>query len=150
MPTQQLLRDPNIEPTPEVIATALQMANPTYIKFLNTLEQQEMNIIWRYYKDGSSWLGKGVHQWTTTRGTHKEKTIFWLSIWEGFFQLSIYIAEKTRAVALELPLTDQTHEQIIEANPIGKLKFFPLIFQVQSDEQLSDIYTLLNFKKQQK
>ena len=80
-------------------------------------------------------------------GRTKEVTAFWLSMWDGFFKITIYIPEKSRAEALNLPLCDCIHNMISEAKQMGKLKFFPLIFDINSDELFDDIYTLANFRK---
>ena len=83
---QQLLRDSKIEPTEEVIAKCLGMAYSTYVKFIDGLKSHDVVVNWRFYNDGKSWLGKGLYKWTTSRGTQKETTAFWLSIWDGFLR----------------------------------------------------------------
>jgi len=147
MEKQQLLRDPNIEPTHEVIAEALGMANDAYRKFCETLPDHGIQLEWRYYNDGKAWLAKGQHKWTTVRGTQKEATVLWLSIWDGFFRVAIYVPVKAREDALRLPLEDETKEMIENAKQMGRLKFFPLVFDLDSDERLGAVYTLANFKK---
>lgn len=39
---KQLLRNPNIQPTSDIIAEALQDANDSYIKFLNELASKTL------------------------------------------------------------------------------------------------------------
>ncbi len=58
--------------------------------------------------------------------------------------------EKARADALKLPLDDEIKEMIEHASQIGKLKFFPLIFEVRSEELFGVIYTLIDFRKTMK
>ena len=149
MDEQQLLRDSSIDPTSDVIANALGEANGTYVKFIEGLENHDVQVDWRYYNDGKAWLGKGLYKWTTVRGTQKEMTTFWLSIWQGFFKITVYIPEKARTDALNLPLYDTTKEAIENAKQMGKLKFFPLAFDLRSDsdELFDEIYTLVEFKK---
>ncbi len=147
MDKQQLLRDPQIEPTNEIIAEGLQGSNSAYIKFIDGLISHNIQVEWRYYNDGKAWLGKAVYQWTNTRGTQKELTVFWLSIWEGFFKVSIFVPEKARTEALNLTIGEKTKEFIAESKQMGKLKFFPLVFELSSDELFDDIYTLIDFKK---
>lgn len=143
----QLLRDPNIEPTGDIIAQNLGEANSAYLAFKGGLEKRAIDVDWRYYKDGRAWLGKGLYRWTNTRGTQKETTAFWLSIWEGFFKVTLYIPEKVRGDALALPLSDELKDMIENSKQIGKLKFFPLIFDLNSDELFDEIYTLIDFRK---
>ena len=147
MTEQQLLREPDIEPSSGVIAGALGGANGLYVKFLEAVKARGIDVDWRYYKDGGAWLGKGLYKWTTSRGTQKETTAFWLSVYEGFFKVTIYVPEKARADALALSLGGETRKLVEDAKQIGKLKFFPLTFDIRSDEPLEDIYTLVDFRK---
>ena len=147
MSEQQLLRDPDIEPTDEVIAAALDVENSAYAAFIEGLKEHDLEIEWRYYNDGKAWLGKGLYKWTTARGTRKEVTAFWLSIYNGFFKVTIYIPEKVRAEALALPLEDGVKQIIESAKQIGKLKFFPVTFDLRSEELFKDLYTLADFRK---
>jgi len=147
MDEQQLLRDPNIEPTSEIIAEGLGTANSAYLEYVGELKNHDIEVDWRFYNDGKAWLGKGLYKWTTSRGTEKELTAFWLSIWDGFFRVSLFIPEKKRADALSLPLNDEIKKMIESAEQIGKLKFFPLIFNLRTDELLNEIFTLIDFKK---
>ncbi|MEZ7872376.1 MAG: DUF3788 family protein, partial [Eubacteriales bacterium] len=55
---RQMLRDPGVEPTDEVIAMALGEANDAYLKFISQLKGMEIRLAWRYYTDGKAWLGK--------------------------------------------------------------------------------------------
>jgi len=147
MDEQQLLRDPGVEPTNETIAEGLGASYGAYVKFIEGLEKHDIQVDWRYYNDGKAWLGKGLYKWVTTRGTQKEATVFWLSIWEGFFKVSIFIPKKARADALNLSLGDEVKTMITNSEQIGKLKFFPLVFSLYSDELIDEIYTLADFRK---
>ena len=144
---EQLLRGPDIEPTSEVISQALGAANSAYVAFIEGLKAHDIEVEWRYYNDGKAWLGKGLYKWTTARGTHKEVTAFWLSVWEGLFKVTFYIPEKSRAAATELPLCDEVKGMIESAKQIGKLKFFPVVFDLCSDELFDAVYALADFRK---
>jgi len=144
---QQLLRDPDIPPTPEVIAEGLGAANGAYEGFIAGLPGRDIQLEWRYYTDGMSWLCKGMYRWTGARGGQKEVCAFWLSIWEGLFKVTIYIPEKARTEALMLPLNEEIKQMITNAKQMGKLKFFPLVFDLRSDELLEAVYTLADFRK---
>lgn len=146
----QLLRNANIAPTSEIIASALGASNIAYIKFIEELKGHDIYVDWRYYNDGKAWLGKGLYKWITVRGTKKEITAFWLSIWDGFFRVSIYIPEKVRAEVLNLALGDEVKEMVENSKQMGKLKFFPLIFDLRSDKLFDEVYTLFDFRKKLK
>lgn len=147
MDGRQLLREQSIEPTVEIILAGLGKASSAYLRFVEELESLNVEVHWRYYQDGKAWLGKGLYKWTSSRGTPKEINTFWLSIWEGFFKVAFYIPEKNRAEALSLPLTNATKTMIMNAKQVGKLKFFPLVFDLCSGDHFSDMRTLVNFKK---
>ncbi len=144
---EQLLRNPDIQPSSDVIAKALKEADNTYIKFINELIKHNIEIEWRYYTDGKAWLAKGLYKWKGVRGVLKETTVFWLSVWDGFFKLTIFIPEKNREDALNLPLSDDINKMISESKQMGKLKFFPVVFDLYSDEMLPSVFTLLDFRK---
>ncbi len=147
MNEKQLLRDPEIEPTSEVIAKCLGASNCAYVKFIEELKNHDIELDWRYYNDGKAWLRKGLYKWTTSRGTAKEMTVFWLSVWEGFFRVSIFIAAKARTNVLTLELKKETLKRIKNAEQMGKLKFFPLTFDLYSDEMFDELFVLIDFKK---
>jgi hypothetical protein len=147
MNEQQLLRDPDIELTSKVIAEALGPVNAAYVKFIEGLNTYNIQVEWRYYYDGKAWLGKGLYRWTGARGGQKEVTTLWLSIWDGFFKATIFIPEKARANALDLSLSGEIRNMIENAEQMGKLKFFPLVFDLRSVELFDDIYTLVDFRK---
>ena len=144
---QQLLRDPNTEPSGEVIAGCLGSANGAYLKFIEQLKNYDIQVDWRYYNDGKAWLGKALYKWVTARGTQKEKTVFWLSVWDGFFKVSLFIPEKSRADAVCLTLSEKTRGMIDNSKQMGKLKIFPLVFNCDSEDFFSDIFTLADFRK---
>lgn len=144
---KQLLKNPDIQPSSDVIAKALKEADNTYVKFINELIKHNIEIEWRYYTDGKAWLAKGLYKWKGVRGVLKETTVFWLSVWDGFFKLTIFIPEKNREDALNLPLSDDINKMISESKQMGKLKFFPVVFNLYSDELLPSVFTLLDFRK---
>lgn len=144
---KQLLRDPNIQPTNDVIAAALGEQYAAYTQFLGMLAGFDVAPQWRYYNDGKAWLAKGLYQWKSLRGTAKEKTIFWLSIWDGFFRVSFFFAEKMRSGLQGLAVGENTKRMIEDAKRMGKLKFLPLVFDVRSDDPFSDLSALIDYQK---
>lgn len=120
METQQLLRDAEIAPTADIIAAGLGPAYSAYEKLIESLESRDVQVDWRYYKDSKAWLGKGLYKWTTSRGTQKEMTALWLSIWEGLFKVNVMFPERVRADVMALPLTDEVREMVASSSQIGK------------------------------
>ncbi len=145
---QQLLRNPDMQPTEGVIAVALGEANNAYVEFVRKLASHDIQIEWRYYTDGKAWLAKGLYKWTGVRGGQNKTTVFWLSIWDGFFKVSIFIPEKSREDVLGLPLGEDVRRMIADSKPMGnRLSYFPLVFDLCSDELFEAILSLAEFKK---
>ena len=145
---QQMLRDPGIQPTDEVIAAALGEANDAYQAFLSRLNGMGIELAWRYYTDGKAWLRKGLYRWTGARGGQRETTVFWLSLWQGFFRVTIYVPEASRADILSLPLDDEVKRMAEEGERMGnRLKYLPLVFDLRSDELFPSVFALADFKK---
>jgi hypothetical protein len=142
-----MLRNHDIEPSSDVIAKALRESNNTYIKFLNELTSHDIHLEWRYYNDGKAWLAKGLFKWKGVRGGQNEKTIFWLSVWDGFFKVTIYLPEKVQADVLSLPLDNEIKQMIEVSQQMKKLKYFPIVFDVWSDEIFDSIFLLVDFRK---
>lgn len=139
--TEQMLRNPDIAPSSDVIAKALGEANNAYIKFINEIASHDIQIDWRYYNDGKAWLAKGLFKWRGVRGGQNETTIFWLSIWDGFFKVTIYIPEKARAEVLSLPLDSEVN--ILEFPSKfdeGECKIIPLVVNYRSNSDIVDFY----------
>jgi hypothetical protein len=143
----QLLRSADIQPSSDIVAKALGEANKAYVKFVNELANHDIQLEWRYYSDGKAWLGKGLYNWTGIRGGQNETTIFWLSIWDGFFKVTIYVPEKARADVSSLALDNEVKLIIADSKQMGKLKFFPLVFELCSDEMFEAIFLLADFRK---
>jgi hypothetical protein len=144
---EQLLRNPNIQPTDDVIAKALGESNDAYIKFINEIASHDIHLDWRYYNDGKAWLAKGLYKWTGVRGGQKETTVFWLSIWDGFFKVTIYVPEKARADVLSLLLDNEVKLMIEATQQMGKLKYFPIVFDLCSDEMFEAVFLLADYRK---
>ena len=145
---RQMLRDPGIQPTNDVIAMALGEANDAYLKFISLLAGMDIRLEWRYYTDGKAWLGKGLYRWTGARGGQRETTVFWLSLWQGFFKVTIYVPEASRADILSLPLDDEVKRMAAERERMGnRLTYLPLVFDLRSDEHFPSVFALADFKK---
>ena len=136
MEKEQLLRDPDIYPSDEVIAAALEASYNTYKAFTQKLPELGVEAEWRYYNDGKAWLGKCVH---------KKKTVFWLSIWDGFFKVSIFFTEKTRGGVYELPIHTELKTRLADEKPIGRL--IPLVLEVDDESAVDDVYALIAYKR---
>jgi hypothetical protein len=134
---KMLLTDPEIFPSKEVLQAALGNVYNVFEEF-ETLLTNELNLTfdWRYYKDSKGWLCKV---------SHKKKTVFWLSIWEGFFKTSFFFLERhlEGIAALEID-----NERFVLEKEWGKM--IPLIFNIKDKKQLPDVVKMARFKIQAK
>jgi len=147
---EKLLRNADIEPTPEIIANGLGESNSVFINFVEKLKAYDVSLMdWRCYNDGKAWLSKGEYKWTTKRGTNKVKPLFWLSIWEGFFEVSFFFSAEVQDELLSLPMSKEAKDIIANANANGKSKkFISVIFDVSDNRQLDDVFLLMAFRKE--
>ena len=147
---QQLLRNPDIKPTNELIAEGLGIAYATYAKLIKELEECYAITLmdWRFYNDGKAWLSKGEYKWTTPRGVNKINPIFWLSIWEGFFKTSFFFSASLKEELFNLPISPETKDIVKNAKSMGKtMRFMPVILDVITEKQLNDVYAIAEFRK---
>lgn len=106
--------------------------------FMQTITDAEYGLSseWRYYNDGKSWLCKV---------SYKRKTIFWLSVWSGYFQIGFYFTEKHLEGIAALEIDEKTKEDFCLMKPVGKL--LPMVFKISRKEQLDDLLNVTAFKK---
>lgn len=175
MTNKPLLNDPNVFPSQEVLENTLGKRYDLLHEFLQCISSEgyDLTFEWRFYNDGKSWLGKAeyakpkkqisqkkqseVYSQTTVSKAHsektsglpvttgKKKTIFWLSVWEGYFQTSFFFTEKTRPPVLELEISDTIKSELMAAEPTGKL--IPLIIKINKKRQLKDVLKIVQYKK---
>jgi hypothetical protein len=108
-----------------------------FTELFDTLKQSEYQTVstWRYYNDGKSWLLKTEY---------RKKTLFWLSVWQGYFKVSFYFTEKNVQDIISLKIDQHVTENFLNCKPVGKL--LPLVFIVKEKEQIKDIPAIVNYK----
>jgi hypothetical protein len=107
----QLLKDPTTGPGDEILQ------NPLYTAMTEGLRPE-----WRYYNDGKAWLAKVGDG---------RRTIFWFSVWEGWFQASFFFLERHLEGLAALGLEHGRMEK-----EFGKM--IPLIFKVPTARDPAD------------
>lgn len=144
----QLLRNPDIEPTETILSESLNDAYLSYQQFQNLLNQSDIDFVWRYYPDGKAWLAKGIYRWIGKRGSNKELTLFWCSIWNGFFKVVIYIPEDRRNDVLSLSIDNNLKIMISELKRMGEtFRTLPIVFDIKSNELFDSIFKIIEYKK---
>jgi hypothetical protein len=132
------LKDPQVLPTAEVLAAILGDTYPVFDELIKTIRSEAFGLEpnWQYYNDGKAWLCKAVH---------KKKTVFWLSVWDGYFKTAFYFTEKNCNGLFELEIDDIIKKAFIANKPIGKL--LPLALEMRQPEQLPDFFKIVKYKK---
>lgn len=90
---------------------------------------------WRFYNDGKAWLCKV---------SRKKKTVFWLSVWDGFFKTSFYLTGKHASGVAELEIEPQLKAEFFDRKPVGKL--IPLVIRVFKKDQVKDVIRVIEYK----
>ena len=129
---EQLLLDEAIYPSEDILQAALGGVYPAYQSFCELLAAEQIAIEWRFYKDSKCWLGKCGH---------KKKTVFWLSVWEGFFKAAFFFTEAAYEGVRSLPFDEPPKR---EPN-VGR--FVPLVMEICAGSQLGDLAQLIAYKK---
>lgn len=149
-PTQQL-RTPDIEPSESVLSEILKENYTVYRMFLDEMKTREIEVVWRYYTDGKAWLAKGNNRWIGKRGGLREKTLFWLSMWEGYFKVTLYVPENERDDILNLDLEGELLDYIKSIVRMGEtFRTLPITFDITSTEQLPSLFKLIDYRKSRK
>jgi len=137
MENRPLLNDSAIFPTNEILKKILGKSYAVFTEMSENLTKNYgLNFEWRYYKDSKAWLCKVAY---------KKKTVFWLSVWDGFFRTNFYFLERhlEGIAAIE---TDENSFRI--EKEWGKM--IPLFFFIFEKKQLADLYKIVEFKKNAK
>jgi len=135
----QLLRDPDRFPSPDVLKDVL--GNKIYSifeSFMNAITSSAYGLTydWNYYKDGKSWLCKVCH---------KKKTIFWLSVWEGYFRTGFFFTPKHLEAIAASDIAENIKEDFFKTAPVGR--FLQMAININDKEQLPGVLRVVAFKK---
>ena len=133
---QPVLGDPDVYPTDAVLASHLGRAKAAFDALFdrNHSEHPDFEESWKYYNDGKSWLLKV---------SKKKKTLFWLSVGEGFFRATFYLGSKAEDAVLGSSLPDELKEQYRETSD---KKFHGITLLVKAKKDLAAYDGLLEIK----
>lgn len=142
------LRNAAISPTDELLAAILGEGYGTYAALQAALPSLELEQAWQWYAPHRAWLARGQHVYTTKRGTKKEKTHYWLHVYDAHFCVAVWFKEKNRGALLCADLPEQAKSRIRRAETMGKLPTFPVLLDLSADAPLSELFALLALKKE--
>ena len=137
----QLLREKEIFPSEDVLRDILGDVYNVLEALEARLTQDEFALTfdWHYYVDGKSWLCKV---------SHKKKTVFWLSVWNGFIKTTFYFMERHLGGIAALDISEQIKEDFCRMKSVGKL--LPMQINLDRLEQIADFLKIVQFKKSAK
>ena len=141
------LREPEVIPTSALLEQTLGDSYAAYEIFQEALPGLEIEQDWQWYTPHKAWFAKGRHWWTTPKGATKEKNLYWVYFYDGYFSVAVWFKEKNRTEALKAEVSEKTRQLIRDAKTMGKMPTFPVVFDVSTTEPLMDIYALLDCKK---
>ncbi|MGB8358101.1 MAG: DUF3788 family protein [Bacteroidales bacterium] len=136
-----LLKDPQVFPDENVLKNIMGDSYKAYTEMIKIITAAEYGLVpqWNYYKDGKAWLCKVGF---------KKKTVFWLSVWDGYFKTSFYFVERHCPGVLDLDINKSIKEEFKTKKPFGTL--FPLAIEIRGKEQVSDLLKVIEYKKRLK
>lgn len=71
----------------------------------------DINQVWKYYRDGKSWL---------LRVLKKKKTIFWVNILDDTFQVAFYFVDRLEPEIIKSKLSDDIKKEYLKAKRWNK------------------------------
>lgn len=133
-----LLKDPDAYPSDEILRSVLKDSYHAYEETMKQITGADHGLVpqWNYYNDGKAWLCKVGF---------KKKTVFWLSVWDGYFKTGFYFVERHCPGVLELDIDKSIKEDFTSKKPIGTL--FPLAIEMRRKDQVSDLLKVIEYKK---
>ncbi|HVN48004.1 MAG TPA: DUF3788 family protein [Bacteroidota bacterium] len=130
------LNDPEIFPTREVLFSHLGRAKASFVALVeyNHKNFPDFNERWKYYCDGKSWL---------MNVSRKKKTLFWLSVGNGFFRTGFYFHAAAEHDILNCGLPEEYKNKFMES--AGK-KFRGISVLIKTKKDIDLYKTLLSLK----
>ena len=68
----------------------------------------------------------------------------WISLWEGFFRVSFYIAMRLRGEFGKLAINEELLDRAMRQPPVGKL--LPIVVEVTGRHMVADLMEIVAFK----
>lgn len=130
-------RDEKRCPTEAAIAKALNEAAPSWKALWATMREEhpEIDTSWRHYADAKGWLLKA------SKGT---KTICWVAVQTGVFQVGFHFADRLASAVLEANLSPARKKAFQKQPSSGKLRSLRVEFGPASG--IRDVMTLVELK----
>lgn len=130
-----VLSNPDVFPSDDILSSHLGKTTTLYTTLLADLKTKYPGLEedWRYYNDGKRWL---------MPVRHKKKTLFWLSVSDGFFRTTFYIGGKHEALVRKSSIPAELKEEY--AAEKGKIRGIRLV--IKAKRNLATFHELLDIK----
>jgi len=132
----KVLSDPDLYPSEKVLSRVLKRAHPAFVSLLafNHQHYPQFAERWKYYRDGKSWL---------MNVSMKKKTLFWLSVGDGFFRVTFYMNTKARELVMKSALGEELKKHV--TTNIGK-QLVGLTLHVKTKKDIEPYEELMQIK----
>ena len=131
-----VLTDRFTTPNDELIFSIIGDKRIFWQKIISYLHYNHSGIseVWRFYDDGKCWL---------FRTLKKEKTIFWIGILDGTFQVSFYLTEKATPLIVQSELPEKLKNEFL--NTTGN-KFRSITIKINEVADADNVIKLIEIK----
>ena len=131
------LADEYVKPNDELVFSIIGEKELLWKQTMSYLYDNSKDIseVWKYYKDGKSWL---------FRTLKKKKTIFWIRVFEDSFRIAFWFADKLEPVILQSDLPDSIKLEYSNAKRFNKSRCISIDMQDNRDFQV--LKKLIDFK----
>jgi len=136
-----LFKDKNVRPDEESVFSNIGDKKEFWIDFMNHLRDnyKDSEGQWNYYNDGKRWIYKHVY---------KKKTLFWLTVFPGTFNVTCYFGDKAEP-AIEASALSQDIKDNFRTGPrYGKIRGISI--PVTDNDDLIQIKELISIKSKLK
>ncbi len=130
------LKNKEIFPSDEVLATILGESFVAFKCLNDAFSLHEIIPEWNYYRDGNAWLCKMLF---------KKKNLGWISVCDGYFNITCYFTEKYIEKIEGSAISQSTKEAFYRAKPCGRL--IPMTILVHNNQLPEDVVIMVLFKK---
>jgi hypothetical protein len=121
----QALCDPKIYPDEKVLFSHLGKSRASFVSLFGYNHKNFPDFVerWRYYNDGKSWL---------LNVSRKKKTLYWLSVGDGFFRAGFYFNAKAEQSILDSKIPEVYKNKFMESEG-KKFRSISVIIRTKKD-----------------
>jgi len=133
----KVFEDESVEPNDELLFSIIGEKELLWKQTMSYLYDNNNDIseVWKYYKDGKSWL---------FRTLKKKKTIFWIRILEDSFRIAFWFADKLEPIILQSDLPDSIKLEYTNAKRFNKSRC--IFIDMQDSGDFQNVKKLIDLK----